>query len=188
MAVPVRRVQQDPAWQAPQFRQNGVYPRPVIQVEERQPELSPARNAQNSLGPYEAPGRLDQGIALLDTEQSRRDVDQCGDEQVRRRVLVQAPRAVFESGPFEGTQHTPASAGIELPPDDVVQQHILRRQHGAPNHFAFPGAVLSLEPQQARGRGLQRRPGIGRFDFFRTDRSGRFTFRTYGARERGGRG
>ena len=60
MAVPVRGVQGYPARQAPEFRQNSVYPAPVVEVEERQPELSPARNAENPLGLYEAPGRFDQ--------------------------------------------------------------------------------------------------------------------------------
>ena len=91
MAVPVRGVQWYPARQAPQFRQNRVHPAPVIEVEKRQPELPPARNAENPLGLQEPPGRLDQRIVAPDAQQSRRDINERGDEQVRRRVFVQAP-------------------------------------------------------------------------------------------------
>ena len=91
MAVPVGGMQRYLPRQAPQFGQNGVHAIPVKKIEERQPEFAPARNAKNSLGLYEPPGRHDQGVIRFCAEQPRRDVNECGDEQMRRRMLVQAP-------------------------------------------------------------------------------------------------
>lgn len=176
-------MQRHPARQAPQLRQNGVHPAPVVEVEEREPELAPARNTESSFRLDELPGRLDQGIVPLDTEQTRRDVDQDGDEEVRRRVLVQTPRAAFETGPREGAQHAPAPAGLELLPDDVVQQHVLRGEHGAPDHLAFPAAILSLESQQVRGRAPQCGTGIGRFGVLRPAGSGSVEPRRHGVQK-----
>ena len=79
-----------------------------------------------------------------------------------RGVLVHPPRAALETGPFEGAQHAPAPVPVERPPDDVVQKHILGGEHGAPDHLAFPGAVLSLKIHQAGGRALRCGAGVRR--------------------------
>ena len=101
-------------------------------------------------------------------------------------MFVQAPCAAFETGPFEGAQHTPAPPGLQRPPDNAVQQRVLRGEHGAPDHLAFPGPVFSLEPQEALGRAPQCRTGVGRFDFLRAGRPGGFDTRRHGVQERAG--
>ena len=59
-------------------------------------------------------------------------------------MRVQTPNAAFQLGPFELAQHQPAPLRWEWPVDDVVQQDVLRGEHGAPNHFAFPSPVRVL--------------------------------------------
>ena len=76
-------------------------------------------------------------------------------------MLVQTPQTSFETGPLEVAQHAPAPVGIERPFHDVVQQHVLRGEHGTPNHLTFPGPIIALETQQALACTPQRRAGIG---------------------------
>ena len=151
MAVPVRWMQRHPARQAPHFRQHGIDAAPVVEIQERQPELAPTRDPEDPLFLQEPPRRFDQRVFPLDAEQSGRDVDQCSDEQAGRFVLVEAPQASFEAGPSEVAQHAAAADRPERTAEDMVQQHVLRGEHGAPEHLAFEAAILSLEVQQALG-------------------------------------
>ena len=169
MAVPVRRVQGDPARQAPQFRQDGVDPAPVVQIEQRQPELPPARNRDDPFGLQESQRPFDQRIVLLDAERSRSDIDQGGHKEVRRRVLVQAPGAAFKPCELERAQHATAPAGRERLCHDAVQQHVLRGQHGTPDHLAFPGAIFALQSEQTRACTVQRRSRVGRLELPRAN-------------------
>ena len=102
---------------------------------------------------------MQERVFRANAQQPRSHVNQGGDEEVGRRVRVQAPRTPFQLGLLELAQHQPTPFGFERLADDVVQQDILGREHGAPDHFAFPTAIGVLDRQQAIGCPPQR--GVG---------------------------
>ena len=114
MAVPLRRVQGRPARQAPQFRQDGVDPSPVVEADERQPELPPTRDAQNTLCLQESPGRARSTDHLGSTpNKPRRNVDQGGHEEIGCGACSCNPHEPpFEAGSLEVAQHAPTPVRI----------------------------------------------------------------------------
>ena len=163
-AVPVRRVQRHPARQRPELRQHRVHAPPIVEIEQRQPELAPARNVDHAFRLHEAQCPPQQRGLGIDAQGSAGDVDQGGDEQVRRAVRVEAPRAVGEAGRREIAQQSPAPHRVDGALREVADEHVLRGEHGGPHQLALPAAVFALQvhemPAGARQRGL----GIVRCD------------------------
>ena len=155
VAVPLGGMEGQPPRQPPELRQHRVHAPPVVQAQQREPELSPRRDRENALVAHEPSGSFDQRIAALHPRQSRGHIDQGRHEKVRSRVFVQAPPTARQAGLREVAENASAPTGRERPADEVMQQHILRGQHGAPGHLAFPTAVFVLEVQQAPRRAPQ---------------------------------
>ena len=72
----------------PQLRHQGRYAAPVVESEERQPELAPARDRQDAFAADELLCGSEQRVGGLYAEQSGCDVHQCRHEEVRGRKFV----------------------------------------------------------------------------------------------------
>ncbi len=131
---------------------------PVVEIQQREPELAPRRDREHAgRSPEPAPCLLRDRLVAPHAQQAQGDVHQRRHEHVAAGFRVQPPGAVRRPRGVEVAHEAGARRRVHRPADGVAHDRVLGGDHGTPDHLAFPAAAPRLQAQQMLEGALTRR-------------------------------